>query len=52
MEVLIRVRIVGRAADERPSAEQGYKVVTNRGSVAYVDPPDIFILLSEALNGN
>ena len=40
-EVLVRVRVVKRAADNRPEEERDYLVMTSRGSTAYVEPGDI-----------
>ena len=40
-EVLVKVRILRRASDNKPDAERGYVVVTSRNSEAYVQPKDI-----------
>ena len=45
-EVYIKVTITGRASDNRPEEEKGYKFQTRRGG-NYVDPADILVPLLE-----
>ena len=46
-EVLIKVRILQRARDERPINKRGWLVLTSRGNRAYVEPEDIFVQYQE-----
>ena len=46
-EVLVKVKVVKMAEDDRPEEEKGYVVITSRGSLAFVQPSDIFCQLSK-----